>query len=53
MSGSGSSLFTLCDRQPEAEAWAGTVAGSFGVRATAVQLCPAVVDDLNGTFARA
>lgn len=53
MSGSGSCLFTLCDGQSEAECWARGSVEHFGVRGIAVQLCPAVADDLNGTFARA
>ena len=53
MSGSGSSLFTLCDEPSEAECRARESVDHFGVRAIAVQLCPAVADDLNGTFARA
>jgi 4-diphosphocytidyl-2-C-methyl-D-erythritol kinase len=53
MSGSGSSLFTLCDGQGEAGAWAERVGTQFAVRAIAVQLCPPVEDDLNGDFARA
>lgn len=53
MSGSGSSLFALFDEQPEAHARAEMMGNTFGVRAIAVQLCPAVAGDLNRTFTRA
>jgi 4-diphosphocytidyl-2-C-methyl-D-erythritol kinase len=42
MSGSGSSLFTLYDHQDEAASAATKIAGKFGVRALAVEICPAI-----------
>lgn len=53
MSGSGSSLFMLCDKQAEAEEWAEMIVSRSDVPAAAVELCPAIADDLNGSFARA
>jgi 4-diphosphocytidyl-2-C-methyl-D-erythritol kinase len=46
MSGSGSSLFTLFDRQDEATAAAERVTSEHRVRAIAVELCPLIRDDL-------
>jgi 4-diphosphocytidyl-2-C-methyl-D-erythritol kinase len=42
MSGSGSSLFTLYDAEPEARDAAMRIGTNHGVRAEAVELCPAV-----------
>jgi 4-diphosphocytidyl-2C-methyl-D-erythritol kinase len=47
MSGSGSSLFTLFDEEPDASAAAAAVERRFPVRALARRLAPAIPDDLN------
>jgi len=46
MSGSGSSLFTLFDDRPAADAAAAAVAGRFAVRVEVAALAPDVDDDL-------
>jgi 4-diphosphocytidyl-2C-methyl-D-erythritol kinase len=50
MSGSGSSLFTLFDEDAhEAESAAAGISARLGVNAVAVEMTPAVPDDLNAT----
>ena len=46
MSGSGSSLFTLFDEEPEAREAAGRVEAALGVRVEAVGVAPVIDDDL-------
>lgn len=47
MSGSGSSLFTLFDREEEAQIAAETVSGRLKIRAICVELAPIIRDDLH------
>jgi 4-diphosphocytidyl-2C-methyl-D-erythritol kinase len=47
MSGSGSSLFTLYDRPDDAEQAADRVSRTLSTRAVAVELAPALSDDLS------
>jgi len=49
MSGSGSSLFTLYDHEPDAAAAADAVSTRFGHRAVAAELTPDCSDDATGT----
>jgi 4-diphosphocytidyl-2C-methyl-D-erythritol kinase len=46
MSGSGSTLFTLCDTEAEAGALASRISARHSVPAHAVRLCPVLADDL-------
>jgi 4-diphosphocytidyl-2-C-methyl-D-erythritol kinase len=47
MSGSGSSLFTLFDHEPDAQQAASTVSSRLHIRAIPVELAPKIRDDLH------
>ena len=50
MSGSGSSLFTLFDREAEARLAAEQIERNFGEQALAAEVCPNLQDDLNANL---